>query len=428
MLSIFETPNWVLLSSSTGLALLTTGIAAWINKNQKMWNDRVLQFRLQHHEYITPVSSSSFSSSTTQQKDVLLIVCPTSGSGMAMRNYETALTELENISSNQEGGRRQVEVYVTKSSDDLMSLATKKDLQPYKMIAILSGDSSVFEFVQPVLLLAPNNGRWPYAPILHLPGGTGNAMPGEFYNGNLDIRYIIRNATKIRKGSVVKASNGEITRYALHNCFGGFQAEMIEFMEARRALVSNFGGGGLILAIGLFLFAHLPFSKTLNPTILNVINSDYEGMGLSFDFGVDRFDDKMVVAVGGPYKFKWNLVMAFIGLFRSMNNNNKKLLVVASKDTTYTTTTTTATMEEEEDDDDSSSKNKEPVFELPHGVTCKVCDHWTLPNVVGIHGQRHYKLHFDGSTLLPLEGDSITLEVIPKAIPYYTVPRRQDNE
>jgi hypothetical protein len=403
-LSIFDTQaNWVLLFS-TGVALLTTGIVAWMNKNRKMWNDRVLQFRLQHHEYTTTSAASSSSSTITHQKDVLLIVCPTSGGGMAMRNYETVLTELENNSGD---FRRQVEVYVTKSGDDLMALAAEKDLQPYRMIAILSGDSSVFEFVQPVLFL--HNGKWPYAPLLHLPGGTGNAMPSEFYNGNLDIQYIIRNATTIRKGAVVKASNeGGCVRYALHNCFGGIHAAMIEWTEDHRALLSVFGDRGwcfgVILAVLGFLL-QLPFSKTLNPIVLNVINSDYEGKGVRLGFGVDRFDDKMVVAVGGPYSSKWELINAFVRLFTS----GKRL----SRDSM--------------EDDDNSSK-KEPSAELPYGVTANVCGKWTLPNVGGGHsGRQPYKLHFDGSTALPMEGDSITLEVIPEAIPYYTVAR-QDNK
>lgn len=349
---------------------------------QSRWNQCVLEFCKKHHGYTTMTTTTTTVSHSSKKSptpatihDVLLIVCPTSGNGRAMKEYKPALAGLE-------AQGRQVEVYVTNSMEDLMTLAETKDLRPYAMIAILSGDSSVFEFVQPAL--RQNSGKWPFAaPILHLPGGCGNALPSEFYGPEiLAVTDIIQQAKKVRKLSVVKASSKEGTvRFALHNCFDGLQVVLIDWLDDHRAFSSILGTACGLVANLLFFLLTFPFRRNMNPIVLNIVNSDFEGSGMKLGLGVTRFDSKMAVVTGGPYKSKYHVLPAYFHFLSSKLARNIK-------------------------DGD----------ELPYNLSCQVCDRFTT--AIGYH----YKLYFDGSSSLPLEGDEISFEVIPEAIPVMTVP------
>lgn len=130
------------------------GLVLWFRvwNSKRRWQRRVQTF-VQQHGNQPPTDG--------KKKDVLLIVCPASGGGNAMERYPQCVESFERAN-------RSVQIYVTKSATDLATLYDQIDLKPYKVIAILAGDSSIYELVQAPL--RQNNGKWPYAPILHLPG------------------------------------------------------------------------------------------------------------------------------------------------------------------------------------------------------------------------------------------------------------------
>jgi hypothetical protein len=369
MFAILLSPTVAALTL-TVLAMATTLTLAKVNRSR--WDRSVAEFREKYHGYTT--SSKKGLPTTTNDKKVLLLVCPVSGNGRAMSEFEPTLVGLE-------AQGRLVEVYITESTEDLMTFAECKNLEPYATIAILSGDSSVFEFVQPVL--RQTNGKWPFAPILHLPGGTGNALPSEFYGLEMDVPDIIKHAKKVQKIAVIKACNKEGTvRYALHNCFDGLQVALIDWLDDHRVVSSVLGPvWGLPANVLLFLMT-FPFRRNVNLVVLNIVNSDFDGRGINLGFGVTRFDGKMAVIAGTrPYASKYQVLQAYFHFLSSKLAVNVK---------------------------DGSTA-------LPYNLSCQICDRATT-----VRG--HYKLYFDGSSSLPLEGDEITFEVIPEAVPFVTVP------
>jgi hypothetical protein len=115
--------------------------------------------------------------------------------------------------------------------------------------------------------------------------------------------------------------------------------------------------------------------------VFNICKSDFEGKGMNLGLGVNRFDAAMAVVSGGPYRSKYELVRAYLYFLTGRLGEDVK--------------------------------SEQP---LPYGLTAKVCDGFTIGKGAG-----HYRLYFDGSRSLPLEGESITFKVVPDAIPYYTV-------
>lgn len=95
-----------------------------------------------------------------------------------------------------------MEVYVTQSAEDIMTSTRTKDLSFYNTIAILAGDSAITEFVQYDLLWSQNGAR-PYAHILHLPGGTSNAVAMDAFGQQDSCRDIIQNANTVGLGHLV---------------------------------------------------------------------------------------------------------------------------------------------------------------------------------------------------------------------------------
>jgi hypothetical protein len=97
-----------------------------------------------------------------------------------------------------------VEVYVTKGPEDVQCLPESKDLSEYTCLAILSEDSTIVEMVQAALL---NHGKWPHAPILHLPGGSSNVIANELFPvGASTDEIIIAGYSAVKMGAVLKAS------------------------------------------------------------------------------------------------------------------------------------------------------------------------------------------------------------------------------
>jgi diacylglycerol kinase family enzyme len=387
MISIGTTKVPLVVVATTSTCIIAAGSIIWIQWNQWRWKRQVDRFSKAHHRYTTTTAVNRTSSHNQHEEnnvhsscDVLLIVGPTSGCGKAMKEYNTVIKELE------ETHGRHVEVYITSSTRDLQTLTDTKDFRPYKMIAVLAGDSSIFELVQSALI--QNKGKWPFAPILHLPGGTGNALSTEFYGGTLDICKILCDANKVRKASTIKVSNGGTdVRYAVHNCFDGVQVSLIDWAERHRAISSAFGAFKLPLLLMTYLLT-LPVRK-FSPIVLNVCNSDYEGAGMRLGFGVNRFDGQMAVITGGPYQNNYKTMMACLQIFTGSLGR-----VVQ----------------------DPKSKNK---AELPHGLKVDVCDHFVAKGA-----SSRYRLYFDGSDKAPLEGAEITFEIIPESIAFLTAGRK----
>ena len=50
----------------------------------------------------------------------------------------------------------------------------------------------------------------------------------------------------------------------------------------------------------------------LSPSLLTVMNSDVEAEGMNLDFGVNRFDDKMIVVYQSKFKGLFNLTRLMI--------------------------------------------------------------------------------------------------------------------
>uniref|UniRef100_A0A7E4V653 DAGKc domain-containing protein n=1 Tax=Panagrellus redivivus TaxID=6233 RepID=A0A7E4V653_PANRE len=100
---------------------------------------------------------------------ILLMLNPFSGQRKAMNLYESHVKPIfEDIGCD-------YELLCTKHANHATEIAKSLDLDAYSMIAILSGDGLVNE-VLTGLICHPNQARALKMPILHIPGGTGNAL------------------------------------------------------------------------------------------------------------------------------------------------------------------------------------------------------------------------------------------------------------
>jgi len=298
---------------------------------------------------------------------LLLIVCPASGRGKAMSMFPSCLQLLI------EKGFA-VEVYVTKDGTDIETLSERKDLGAYKAIAVLAGDSSIFQLIQTPL--QKTGGKWPYAPILHLPGGSGNVISGEFHNWAEHTEIIPQlSFDKVVKGTVIKISSpGTATRYAIHNCFDGFQRVLLERINNERSL-GSFGMAGMLLLFVQTLLWRVDHSMT--PFYLLVVNSDVEGMGNTLGFGIRRTDDKLAVVQVQEYKSFLSSFSAGIGIISG------KIARQASKN------------------------------ELPDHISVNIGKKFTFTG-------HDYHFVFDGHTDdgLSVQGNIVTVESVPDAVPY----------
>lgn len=214
-----------------------------------------------------------------------------------MRIYHKCVEALEQRGLN-------IETYVTSSADDLMNLTSTRNLKEYpEMIAVLAGDSAVYELTQSTLRNA--NGHWPFAPLLILPGGSGNVLSAEFHGLDTPISEIVHKATVVRNGSIIKCTSpGNTTRYSVHVAFDGLQRFMIEMVERHRPTLYAAFGESAITVLILYTMLKIPFMSEHDrtPIVMSVFNSDYEGFGLNYRFGVSTFDDKMIIIYMKEYK------------------------------------------------------------------------------------------------------------------------------
>jgi diacylglycerol kinase family enzyme len=354
---------FIILSVTVVVAAAAVTGAAWTQYSQARWIRRLEHFHQKHHGYCSP------SSDDRKKKDVLLIVNPASGGGKAMKMYSTVVEALE-------AKGLTIEVYVTHGGDDMIDLTKNKDFSQYKkMICVMAGDSSLFELTQDALL--KNGGKWPWAPVLILPAGSGNALSSEFHQREKDVSVIIQKANTVKKGCIIKLSSPESPkpRYAMHNGFDGLQRLIIDVMERRRNDI--YIAFGELAIMPVFMATVLFRRDKSDPVQLVVLNSDVEGLGHNLGFGISRFDDKLVLVQKTDYKGPWNDFSDFMKLFKGQ----------LAKE-----------FEEGNLADDMKIE---------------------IGNKFTVEGASHYHFYCDGSASLSIEGTSMTIEAVPEAMPYF---------
>lgn len=338
---------------------------------------------------------SSDASENVECHDLLFVVSPASGGGNAMRLYPTCFEELKATG-------RAVEVYVNKSSEDVIHLSKTKDLSPYKTIVFLSGDSTLYEFLQAPL--QENNGKWPYqSALLLLPGGSSNVIALEDFGPKACVKQIIRQTlslwndseASIQQAPVIKVSSEttQTTLYSLHVCMTGFVANLIDIGERRRQDVYPWlGKAGWTLSI----LASIPFmdNEQDDPTLLNVFNSDTEP-NADFGFENSRFDN--------------NLTIIYIP--KSKNPGKKELATNMVKKLMS---------------GDLAKEWKEGT--LPDYITVVKSPKWVYR--APSESKSPLKFYSDGTSQLPFEcqDDTICFESVPGAVPFWTVPNRKELE
>jgi hypothetical protein len=240
----------------------------------------------------------------------------------------------------------------------------------------------LYELTQATLV--KNKGKWPYAPILVLPGGSSNCISAENFGeggGTTSIKEIIRHGlTQSRRASVVRlsSSTSETVRYSLHNAFDGMQRYMIENAEKHRGDVyPAFGVPGVM---GLMLYKISTGPIVEHPAVLLIANSDTEANKMNLGCGVTRFDNKMIVLRVDESQGRLDtmgVIMKFVGggLAKQWREGT-----------------------------------------LPDYVHLEVTDKYTFNAKEG----GSIKMFIDGTGTIPIESDSdITFTVIPDAITYF---------
>jgi diacylglycerol kinase family enzyme len=340
-------------------------MAVWLPLAKSRWASRLRTFTETHGNVLKGEKGN--------KKDIIFIISPGSGNGRAMDVYDEVLGELRATG-------RAVDVIVTKSFDDVCSLLTERiDMSLYKTIAVLSGDSMLCELTQATLV--KNKGKWPYAPILVLPGGSANCISAENFGEGASIKEIIRHGlTQSRSASVVRlsSSTSETVLYSLHNAFDGIQRYIIEdAVEKHRGDVyPAFGLPGLI---GLMLYKIYAGPVVEHPAVFSIMNSDTEAKR-NIGCGVTRFDDKMIVLRVDESQGRFNtmgVLMKFVG---------------------------------------GGFAKQWREGALPDYIHLEVTDKYTFNAKKG----GSIKMFIDGTGTIPIESDSdITFTVIPDAIPYF---------
>ena len=342
-------------------------IAAWVTLAKSRWASRLRTFTETHGNIRT--------SEKVNKKDILFIISPGSGNGRAMDVYDEVLGELRATG-------RAVDMIVTKSFDDVCSLLTELivDMSSYKAIAVLSGDSMLYELTHATLV--KSKGKWPYAPILVLPGGSTNCISAENFGQGASIKEIIRHGlTKSRSASVIRlsSSTSETVRYSLHNAFDGMQRHMIEIVEKHRGdLYPAFGLPGLM---GFVLYKIFTGPVVEHPAIFTIVNSDTEAHQ-NLGCGVTRFDDKMIVLRVDESQGRFDTIGVSMKFFGG-----------------------------------GLAKRWREEGKLPDNVHLEVTDKYTFN---AKKGGTSIKMFIDGTGTIPIESDlDMTFTVIPDAIPYF---------
>ena len=156
------------------------------------------------------------------------------------------------------------------------------------------------------------------------------------------------------------------------------QRFMIERVERYRPTLYAAFGEHAITALILYTLLQIPFMNKQNrtPIVLSAFNSDFEGFGLNYQFGVTTFDDKMIIIYMNEYKGLYSLFKLLSSLLSGELANDYR---------------------------------EQKTFD---GATVKVT------NKFQVQGDGQYIVFFDGTSQLSMQGDNLTLEVVPDAIPY----------
>mmetsp|Transcript_28969 Transcript_28969/g.58175 ORF Transcript_28969/g.58175 Transcript_28969/m.58175 type:complete len:363 (+) Transcript_28969:233-1321(+) len=348
--------------------LLTTLILPWwIQRGSAKWKLRLKTFTANHDGKVI----------AGENKDKLLFIAvPSSGAGRAMDIYDECIEELQKREEN-----FTIEVYVTKSSDDIKNLVVSKDVSGYYGIIVLGGDSSITELIQAPL--RRNNGKWMYPPILHLPGGSTNLLSKELH-GMKSHKEILRqfSTEKVMRAGVIKLStdgDDSSSIYATHVAFHGIGRHMlVEAEKHRHGMYSVFGTPALMSLILKTVFS--PPNKDESPYFALLIAStrNFAG-GMDSGFGMDLFDDKLVMLhakqYNGPFRYIKELMI---------NMGTGELV------RQYFTST------------------------LPEGVEVKIGEKFTF---------KDHDFHFilDGTSTVGQKGRTVTVESVQESIPYFVL-------
>ena len=108
----------------------------------------------------------------------------------------------------------------------------------------------------------------------------------------------VEKATLVRYGSIIKCtSTGATARYTVHVAFDVRQRLIINAVERYRStlyvVVGKFALFGIVITalLGIQMKSKDAY---LSPSVLIIMKSDAEVEGMILDFGVNRFDSKMI--------------------------------------------------------------------------------------------------------------------------------------
>lgn len=236
------------------------------------------------------------------------------GGGKAMKDFLSCLNAFSRRKAS-------VEVYVTKGADDVRSLPSTKDLSKYTCVAFLSGDSTMSECMQETL---NEHGMWPYAPILHLPGGSANVIANEFFPIGASCEEIIAQYGTAKKGTVLKATglNGE-SIFALQIFGAGMIQGFIAVLDGHRhGVYAVFGKLGLLPLVPYHLIRMATMYK--KPALFNVFNSEHEAEGNNFNLGLNRLDHNMSVIKVDQFASGLQGLSLFVSMMSGQLGNNWK--------------------------------------------------------------------------------------------------------
>lgn len=356
-----------IVTSATVVAVLTC-----FHYGKRRWIASLKKFKEANHGYKTKRDDV-----VSDENDVLLMVNPASGEGKAQARFAQAVAEFEKHG-------RVVEVYVTSGSEDVRNLSQTKDLSPYKCLAFLSGDSTITECLQ--LVLTKHGEKWPYAPILPLPGGSSNVLSADAFGDPdwtvEDTIDMAMGAGRVKRVNLIKCTaDGATTRYATIAAFSGFQKYLIENLDSKRHIQGAFGGLGLAFTSMGIIFSY-PCRKKVVPHYLSVFASDTEGGGKNLNFGVSRWEGGKLTVVHQIDYPGFGMMMKTL---RSMLSGEL-----------------------------GAAFQKGDTSAWGESLHIEVGSKWTAK------GGGPYEIIFDGSPNISLKGEEIEFEVVAKFLPMLT--------
>lgn len=313
------------------------------------------------------------------QDKILFIVVPSSGAGKAMKIYDECLEELQKRKES-----FMIEVYVTKSSDDVKTLLEHRrdDISAYYGIILLGGDSSITELIQGPLSRSKDE-KWTYPPILHLPGGSTNLLSRMLHHGKSHTEIIQQfSADNVRRAGVIKVSSGDgrdNSVYATHIAFHGVGRHMLIGLEQHRhGLYAVFGA--LILPFIILKTLFFPPNKNEEPYFALMITNTRNFMGgEDTGFDIDLFDEKLLMVHLPQYRGAWHYIKTV--MIDTIKGDTAKLYY------------------------DSA---------LPEGMEVEMGTQFTVDE---------HDFHFilDGTTTVDLKGSPVTFTNLHGAIPYFVL-------